>query len=65
MATTPIADTDPTENGDTPPETLFVIEGNLSRLTGERGTRNLLKKLRAGSRKKPVGGHRRRSCPTP
>ena len=48
MTDTP--DNDSTETGDTPPETLFVIEGTLSHLTGKRGTRNLLKELSNSSR---------------
>ena len=44
MVTTPIPDT-PSADGEAPEEILFVIEGTLSRLTGERGTRNLLKEL--------------------
>ena len=44
---------------------LFLIEGKIADFAITFGCINLLKKLRAGSRKKPVGGHRRRSCPTP
>lgn len=42
-------DTESPNPPETPEETFFVIEGTLSRLTGSRGTINLLKELKANS----------------